>query len=178
MTIPPPDAGDPYAPVDYPASYPDPPPAYPPPPGYPPPAGHSTPPATPGYPPPAPGYQQPYPGYYADPYAGPYAGPHADPYDPYRSAAPVGTNGLATASLLLSLGGAVASLLCFIGAFFVIAGIVTGIVALNQIKRTQQDGRGLAIAGIAIGAVVLVIFAVLVGLIVLLANGTIDYSLV
>ena len=163
MTIPPPDAGDPYAPVDYPSNYPDSQPGYPGGAGYPPPQ------AVPGYP--APGYQQqPYPGFY----------PHqaADPYDPYGSAAPVGTNTLATASLALSIGGALASLLCFLGVFLVIAGVIVGIVALNQIKRTHQDGRGLAIAGIAIGAVTLVIFTLLIGLIVLLANGTIDYSLV
>jgi hypothetical protein len=36
-----------------------------------------------------------------------------------------------------------------------IAGIVLGVVALNQIKVSGESGRGLAIAGIAVGAVTL-----------------------
>jgi hypothetical protein len=43
--------------------------------------------------------------------------------------------------------------LCGIGS---IAGIVMGIIALNQVKHTGEHGRGLAIAGIAVGAVTLV----------------------
>jgi uncharacterized membrane protein len=39
---------------------------------------------------------------------------------------------------------------CGIGS---IVGIVLGVIALNQIKQTNQYGRGLAIAGIAVGAV-------------------------
>ncbi len=62
----------------------------------------------------------------------------------------VGTNGFAVASLVCSLFGWVCM---FIGAFL---GIIFGFVALSQIKRTGQNGRGLAIAGIVIGAVVLV----------------------
>ncbi|WP_202965837.1 DUF4190 domain-containing protein [Agreia bicolorata] len=37
--------------------------------------------------------------------------------------------------------------------FFGLAGIVTGHVALGQIKRTRERGRGLAISGIVIGYV-------------------------
>lgn len=50
------------------------------------------------------------------------------------------TNGLAIASLVLSLMGCTA----FIGA-------IVGHVALSQIRRTGQPGRGFALAGVIIG---------------------------
>lgn len=44
------------------------------------------------------------------------------------------------------------SIVAFILSFFLsIVGIVLGFVALSQIKRTGEHGRGLAIAGIVIG---------------------------
>lgn len=61
-----------------------------------------------------------------------------------------GTNPLAVFALVASCVG----LLCGVGS---IIGIVLGVIALNQVKRTGQQGRGLAIAGIAVGAVSLVI---------------------
>ncbi|OFJ53852.1 DUF4190 domain-containing protein [Mycolicibacterium grossiae] len=54
------------------------------------------------------------------------------------------TNVLAITSLVVSIIS-----LCGIGS---IAGIVLGVVALNQIKVSGEGGRGLAIAGIAVGA--------------------------
>ena len=39
----------------------------------------------------------------------------------------------------------------------VVVGIVLGVVALNQIKTSGEGGRGLAIAGIAVGAVTFLI---------------------
>jgi hypothetical protein len=51
-----------------------------------------------------------------------------------------------------------------------IAALVLGIVALNQIKRTNQDGRGLAIAGIAISAVQLALGVVWLILVIVLAH--------
>lgn len=55
-----------------------------------------------------------------------------------------GRNGLATASLVLGIlwGFGMLSLLAF----------VLGLVALSQIKRHRQTGRGLAIAGVVLGA--------------------------
>ncbi|MDV8065866.1 DUF4190 domain-containing protein [Rhodococcus sp. IEGM 1366] len=76
---------------------------------------------------------------------------------------PVGTNGLAIASLVTAIVGG-----CFYGLGAIVA-IILGVVALNQIKQTGQQGRGLAIAGIAVGAsviamwVIFVIFIVAVG---------------
>jgi len=59
-------------------------------------------------------------------------------------------NRMALASLLCSSIG----LLCIMGP---IAGLIFGFLALNQIKQTGQRGRGLAIAGIVIGALLVAI---------------------
>jgi Domain of unknown function (DUF4190) len=146
-----------------------PPPAYPPPSGYGP-TGYQDAPGYggPSYPPPPPAYGQPYPppGYGAG-YGGPpgYPGRY-DPYQPYRDRSHE-TNGLAIGSLVTSIAGGVLgiplSFVCYVGILIPIVGAVLGVVALSQIKRTNQQGRGFAIAGIAIGvtaAVLLVIFVV------------------
>lgn len=83
--------------------------------------GYGAPP--PGYGAPPPGYGAPPPGYGQPPYGSPYAAQK--------------TNTLAIVSL-------VTSFLCSP------AGLITGIIALNQIGRTGEKGRGLAIAGIVI----------------------------
>ncbi|MGO9152961.1 DUF4190 domain-containing protein [Mycobacterium sp.] len=57
---------------------------------------------------------------------------------------------MAIASLLCSAIG----LLCIMGP---IAGLIFGFLALNQIKQTGQRGRGLAIAGIVIGALLVAV---------------------
>jgi hypothetical protein len=83
---------------------------------------------------------------------GPGAGPWSTPthaYGPYAYGATPpnqGTNGLAVASLVCSLLGICVCVLP-------IAGIVLGHVALSQLKRpdNHQDGRGMAIAGLAVG---------------------------
>lgn len=79
---------------------------------------------------PQPGYpqQQPYPGYAAQPYA-----------------APRGTNTMAI--LALVFGILVAPL-----------GLVFGFVARSQIKKTGEDGDGLALAGIIIGGIFTLLF--------------------
>ena len=51
-----------------------------------------------------------------------------------------GTNGLAIAALVTSF---------FIG----ILGIILGFIAMNQIKTSGEQGRGLALAGVIIGFV-------------------------
>ncbi|WP_025736971.1 DUF4190 domain-containing protein [Mycobacterium genavense] len=108
------------------------------PPSYPPPPGES------GYPPPGQSHSPPPPG----PGYAPPPGPG------YPAAA--GTNSMAIASLVCSLLG----WLCGVGA---ILGIIFGIVALGKIKETGEGGRGLAIAGIAIGAV-LIVGGIIVGI--------------
>jgi Domain of unknown function (DUF4190) len=91
------------------------------------------------------GYGQP--GGYSQP--GPYGQPgayQAGPYGPYTR---VGrrTNPLAIASLCLGIGQVIAWILAGIPA------IVLGFMALNQIRRTGEDGRGMAITGIVLGFV-------------------------
>jgi hypothetical protein len=85
------------------------------------------------------GYPPPYPGYPA--------------YDPYRAGKPLGTNGKAIASLVTALGGLV---FCGLPS---IAGLILGIVAMRECKRTGQDGYGLALAGTIVGALVTVMIA-------------------
>jgi hypothetical protein len=134
------------SPVDYPTGPGLPPPVYGT--GYPPPGAGYPPPGYPpsGYPPP-PGY--PAPGY--QPYAGGY--PYGtDPYDPYRAMKPPGTNGKAIAALATSLAG-----LLFCGLPSVV-GLILGVVAMRETKRTGQEGYGLALAGTIIGALVTVGF--------------------
>jgi hypothetical protein len=90
-----------------------------------------------GYTPPPPGYT-PAPGYEQPPQQ-PYGYAQPQGY-PQQYAAPMatGTNGLAIASLIFAF-------------VFPIVGVILGHIALNQIKQTGQEGRGLAIAGLAIG---------------------------
>jgi hypothetical protein len=147
-----PQSADPYAPVDYPtnpglpppvygAGYPGP-PGYPPPaPGYPPASGYPPP---PGYPPPA-GYPAAPSGY--QPYVGGY--PYGtDPYDPYRAMKPPGTNGKAIGALATSLAG-----LLFCGLPSIV-GLILGVIAMRETKRTGQEGYGLALAGAIVGGLV------------------------
>lgn len=69
---------------------------------------------------------------------------------PYPSAAP--------APLPASERWNVLAIVGFVGSFFVsLLGIVLGFIALSQIRRTGDRGRGLAIAGIVIGFVAVVI---------------------
>jgi len=51
------------------------------------------------------------------------------------------------------------SILAVVAAFVVsVAGVVLGIIALVQIRRTGESGRGLAIAAIVIGVLVTAFF--------------------
>jgi Domain of unknown function (DUF4190) len=98
-----------------------------------PPPGNYPPPPPGGYPPPPP------PGGGYSGYPGGYPAPPA-----------AGTNGMAIASLVCSLVG----WLCGLGP---ILGVVFGVIALNQIKQSGQEGRGLALAGVIIGTATIVI---------------------
>ena len=121
--------------ADYPPDYP---PLYPPayPPQFGPPSG--------GYgPPPQFGPPQPPGGYYPPP-------DYRGGWGPGQPVSRPGTNGLAIASLVTAFTG----FLCCIGS---IAAIVLGTIALDQIKRTRQEGFGLAVAGIVLGVAGLVV---------------------
>jgi uncharacterized protein DUF4190 len=104
---------------------------YPPDAGLPPPVYPTQYPAAPGYPP-APGY---YPG---------------AAYDPYRPMKPPGTNGKAIAALVTSLVG----LMCC--GLPSIAGLILGVIAMRETKRTGQDGYAIALVGAIIGGLVVV----------------------
>ncbi|WP_055621824.1 DUF4190 domain-containing protein [Streptomyces sp. JHA19] len=105
--------------------------------------------------PPPSGPQQPYGppapphGPYATGPGSPYGAPYGAPYGPYGAfggQAPV--NGLAIGSLVLGI-------LCFVPA----VGLVLGIVALAQIRRKGERGKGMAIAGSVLSTVGLALWA-------------------
>jgi hypothetical protein len=80
---------------------------------------------------------QPQPPYGQQPYGQPQPGQPAAPY-PYAYAAPPRTNVLAIVSL--------------VSAFVVsIVAVITGHIALSQIRRTGEAGRGMALAGLILG---------------------------
>jgi hypothetical protein len=99
----------------------------------------------------------------------PNAYPPAPPagYTPYP-AQKSGTNVLAIFALV---GGFV----------FPLAGVICGHIALSQIKRTGESGRGLALAGLIIGYVyiafiVLAVIFAIVGGVIAASSGYSSYS--
>lgn len=106
-------------------------------------------------------YDQPYG---AQPQSNPYAQPYGaqpqapgayaqSPYGAPQPGVPAYPAAMAPESKTNTM--AIVSLICAF--FFSPAGLVCGIVALNQIKRTREGGRGLAIAGVIISAVSILI---------------------
>jgi hypothetical protein len=104
---------------------------------------------------PAAGYAQPAP--YGQPAAygqpTPYAQPMAYPYGypPYAYPPSEPTNGLAVASMVVSIVGALG--LCFygLGGYLGILGAILGHVATRQIRQQGGQGGSMAKAGIIIG---------------------------
>jgi hypothetical protein len=114
------------------------------------------------YPRTASGYPQPpgappYPGYPAPGFPPPYQPYGTAPYDPYGPGHPQGTNGQAIGSLVAGILGVP---LCFCGIPSIIA-IVLGIIAMNETKRTGQEGHGMAVAGVIIGGIGLALAALI-----------------
>lgn len=70
------------------------------------------------------------------------------------------TNSLAIVAFVLSLFG-------FISGLGFIAGIICGHISLSQIKRSHESGRGLAIAALVIGYVMVVLGIVLIALLII-----------
>ena len=88
------------------------------------------------------------------------AGGFQPPAAPYGSApASSQTNGLAVTSLVLGIVGLLTFWACGGGAILGIAAVVLGVVGLNKAKEMNDNGKGLAIGGIATGAL-----AILAGL--------------
>lgn len=79
----------------------------------------------------------------------PYGG-YPPPYDPYGYPRPRPTNGMAIASLICAF-------------VFAPLGIIFGHISLSQIKRTGEEGHGLAVAGLVIS------YLITVGTIVVMA---------
>ena len=103
-------------------------------------------PADPGLPPPI--YPGPQAGFPGAPGYPPPGFPMYPGYDPYRPARPLGTNGKAVGALIAALVG-----LMFCGVPSV-AGLVLGVIAMRETRRTGQDGYGLALAAAVIGGLV------------------------
>ena len=89
----------------------------------------------------------------ATPSAAPAAAPAAPQYAPqpapnyaYPQQPTAPTEGLAIASLIVSL-----ATLLFTGGVLSFVGAILGHIALSNIKKSGKGGRGMAIAGIAIG---------------------------
>ncbi len=171
-----------YLPPTYPSTYP--PPSYPPPnyppPSYPPP--NYPPPSYPasGYP--APGYGAPtgydtagygaagtgtagagaptgYPAYPATSYGG-------YPYAP--AAMPRPTNGMAIASMVVSISGALL-LFCYgFGGLLGLAGAILGHISRRQLRTSGEAGDGMALAGVIVGWIVLGLAVVIVVAVVIL----------
>src|ERR1700712_102843 len=106
-------------------------------------------------------WAQPYPQDYPHPYAGqpypgqPYPGqPYPGPYPYPPPAGPRPTNAMAIASIVCA---------------FILAplGVIFGHISLSQIKKTGEEGRGLAIAGLVISYMITVLTIVVVALSVL-----------
>lgn len=83
----------------------------------------------------------------------PYGGQPGSPYQPYGAPSPYGgypatpsTNGLAIASMIVSIGSIV-----FCCGLPGVAGAIMGHVARKQIREQNQQGEGMALAGIIIG---------------------------
>jgi hypothetical protein len=98
------------------------------------------PPGAPGYPPP--GY--PPAGYGPPGYAPPGYAPQG--YPPVAWGRP--TNTMAILALVMAF-------------VFAPAGVILGIVARKQIRRTGEDGAGLALAGIIVGGIATALFVLL-----------------
>ncbi|MGC0329734.1 hypothetical protein RKD23_002724 [Streptomyces sp. SAI-170] len=99
--------------------------------------------------PPPPGPQGPYQPPVQGPYPpqGPYPQQPYQPWPPYGQGGSPSVNGLAVAALVLGI-------VCLLPGI----GLVFGLVALRQIKRGGQRGRGMAIAGSVLSAVGLVLW--------------------
>ena len=121
------------------------------------------PPGQPPYgPPPPPPYGQPQYGQpqYGQPQYGqpPYGQPY--PYAPAPS-----PHGASVAALILGLVGIVFCWLPLVGWICQIAAVITGIIGMQQ-----PNGRGMAIAGLVMGAIMLVLELVLVVIVIAAAS--------
>ncbi|HEU4755958.1 MAG TPA: DUF4190 domain-containing protein [Agromyces sp.] len=102
-----------------------------------------------------------------DPNADPNV-PNVPPAPPAQPAPSYGTGAPAYNATTPSYGAPagqktnVLAIVSLVSSFFIsIVGIITGHIALSQIKKTGEQGRGLAIAGLIIGYIGLVVGIIL-----------------
>ena len=91
------------------------------------------------------------------------------PYPPVR-----GTNGLAVGSLACGLGQLI------VGPLATIPAIVLGHMARHQIKRTGEEGAGMALAGLLMGwaVVALTVFIVLMAAVAFGVSGAVHHGMI
>jgi hypothetical protein len=138
---------------------------------------------TPGppIPPPYPGqFGPPQQSFQGQPYEGqPYQGQGGYPPPSYPGygdiSRPQGQNGMAIASLCVGIAALPLSVFCGVLGLIGIVAVILGVVALNQIKQTGQDGRGLAIGGIVVGGID-ILAAVIVIIFFAAVIGSVDYN--
>src|SRR5580692_2625553 len=105
---------------------------------------------------------------YSPPPGQPYYRPQGQPYPPYQQPhwgypPPRPTNGLAVAAFVCGLAQ-------FVVVLTFIPAIICGHLARAQIRRTGEQGGGLALAGLIIGYVGIALFAVLVAALIVVAS--------
>ena len=133
------------------------------------PATGSSPTASPDY------GQQPYAPYAQQPYG---QQPGYSQGGLYGYGAPPRTNGKATAALWSGIGSIVLTLCCGLGILGVVP-IVLGVKARAEIRATggQQEGDGMALAGIITGAVAIVLSILFIAAIVIsIVSGTANFD--
>lgn len=102
-------------------------------------------------------------GYPAPQYpAAPYSQPYSQPYQQYYQPEP-GWNAMAIAGFITSF-------------LFSIVGLILSIIGLNQINRTGEKGKGLAIAGIIISTISFIVSVLLVVLIIAIVSSALSYA--
>lgn len=96
---------------------------------------------------------------------GPYNGNY------YGAPMPKKTNGLAIAGMVLSIIGLATSCCGGLGTVLAIPGLIISIIAVSQIQKSGDAGKGMAIAGIVCGAL-----GTLIGIYYLIIIFTTDWS--
>jgi 4-hydroxybenzoate polyprenyltransferase len=83
------------------------------------------------------------------------------------------TNKLAKWSLILTGSGFLSALipyLAMLSPYLIAGGIVCGIIALSQIKKNKEKGKGLAIASLVVGGVTVLVAIVAVAVLLSIFN--------
>lgn len=114
-----------------------------------------------GLPPPV----YPYPAEPPPGYGVPYSGYPPYPAYPMYPSRPPGTNGKAIAALATALGGLIC---CGLPS---IVGLVLGLIAMRETRRTGQKGFGLAVAAVVISSLLIIVGVIYVALTTLLYAG-------